>query len=92
MYLGKVVGSVWSTIKAAGLSGRTLYIVQPVSVDLAPTGRTLICTDSVGAGPGSLVYFCRGRESSFPFLPDEVPTDAAIITIVDELHVKRSGA
>jgi microcompartment protein CcmK/EutM len=25
----------------------------------------------------------RGREAAFPFLPDEVPTDAAIVGIVD---------
>jgi hypothetical protein len=35
------------------------------------------------------VYWCRGRESSFPFLPVEVQTDCNIVAIVDELHVDR---
>lgn len=92
MYLGRVVGSVWATVKNEGLTGRTLYIVQPVTTDLVPTGRTVICADAVGAGPGSLIYFCRGRESTFPFFPAEVPTDAAIVAIVDELHIKRTAS
>jgi microcompartment protein CcmK/EutM len=44
--------------------------------------------DSVGAGAGELVYFCGGKESSFPFLPAEVPTDRTIVAIVDEVHTE----
>ena len=29
------------------------------------------------------LIYVRGREASVPFLPDEVPTDAAIVGIVD---------
>lgn len=46
--------------------------------------------DCTGAGAGELVYWCRGRESTFPFLPDEVPADSTIVGIVDELTVKRT--
>jgi len=46
--------------------------------------------DSVGAGADELIYWCRGKESSFPFLPDEVPTDNTIVGIVDELHVQKA--
>ena len=34
------------------------------------TGKRIICTDATGAGAGELVYWCQGKESSFPFLPD----------------------
>ena len=37
----------------------------------------------MGAGAGEEVFYVRGREASFPFLPAEVPTDAAIVGIVD---------
>jgi microcompartment protein CcmK/EutM len=37
----------------------------------------------VGAGVTENVFYVRGREASVPFLPDEVPTDAAIVGIVD---------
>ena len=90
MHLGRVVGKVWSTIKNSSLETQRLLIVQPVTPELAATGRQLICLDSVGAGAGELVYWCRGKESSFPFLPVEVPADNTIVGIVDELHVDRS--
>ncbi len=87
MFLGRVVGCVWSTVKAADLEGQRLLIVQPLTPQLAKTGKRIVCTDSTGAGAGELVYWCRGRESSFPFLPIEVPTDSTIVGIVDSLDV-----
>lgn len=90
MQLGRVIGRVWSTVKAPNLETQRLLIVQPVTPELKNTGKPLICTDAVGAGAGELIYWCRGRESSFPFLPMEVPTDNTIVAIVDELHIDRS--
>lgn len=90
MMLGRVVGRVWSTVKNQTLETQRLLIVQPLTPEGAPTGKQLICTDAVGAGAGELIYWCRGKESSFPFLPVEVPTDNTIVGIVDELHVDRS--
>jgi len=44
------------------------------------------------SGPGELVFWCRGKEASFPFEGSEVPTDCTIIGIVDsEVHVKAIG-
>jgi microcompartment protein CcmK/EutM len=90
MFLGKVCGSVWSTAKDPKLSGQRLLIVQPLTPELAATGKRLICADSTGAGAGEIVYYCRGKEASFPFLPDEVPTDFTIVGIVDEVSIDRS--
>ena len=87
MVLGRVVGCVWSTMKDANLAGQRLLIVQPLTADLKKTGRRMVCTDSTGAGAGELVYWCRGKESSFPFLPAEVPTDSTIVGIVDSVDV-----
>lgn len=91
MTLGRVVGRVWCTAKNRSLDAQRLLIVQPLTPELAATGKTLVCTDAAGAGGGELVYWCRGKESSFPFLPVEVPTDATVVGIVDEVHVKRPG-
>ena len=90
MYLGRVVGCVWATVKNQGLDGQRMLIVQPMTPELKPTGKRLVCTDCTGAGAGELVYWCRGKESSFPFLPDEVPTDTTIVGIVDRVDVERS--
>ena len=85
MYLGRVVGCVVSTMKDSNLAAQRLLIVQPLTPKLALTGKRLICADCTGAGAGELVYWCRGKESSFPFLPAEVPTDCTIVGIVDSV-------
>lgn len=91
MFLGRVAGRVWSTVKNPALHAQRLLIVQPVTAEGEPHGRQIICTDTTGAGAGELIYWCRGRESTFPFLPEEVPTDATIVGIVDEINLKKPG-
>ena len=90
MFLARVTGKVWATVKDPKLEARRLLFVQPLTPEMAPTGKRQIVTDSTGAGAGELVYCCKGRESSFPFLPGEVPTDTTIVGIIDELFVDRA--
>jgi ethanolamine utilization protein EutN len=87
MILGRVVGRVVCTIKDATLTGQRLLIVQPIDRHGRDKGKPLVALDSVGAGAGEMVYWCRGKEASFPFLPAEVPTEATIVGIVDALNV-----
>lgn len=88
MYLGRVMGSIVATVKDPNLHAHKLMIVQPLNPQLAPTGKRIVCTDAVGVGPGELIYYCRGKESSFPFLPVEVPTDTTIVGVVDEVRAE----
>ena len=83
MQLARVIGEVVSTVKDAKLVGMKLLVMQPISEAGAAVGRTLVALDSVGAGVGEHVFFVRGREASFPFLPAEPPADASIVGIVD---------
>jgi microcompartment protein CcmK/EutM len=83
MQLATVIGDVVVTRKDDNLHGRTLLVLQPLGADGRPAGRTLVAVDAVGAGVGETVFFVRGKEASFPFLPDEVPADAGIVGIVD---------
>jgi microcompartment protein CcmK/EutM len=87
--LAKVVGTVVCTRKDEGLVGRKLLVIQPLATDRSPQGKPLVAVDSVGAGAYEEVFYVRGREASFPFLPSEVPVDAAIVGIVDGIS---SGA
>ena len=89
MFLGRVVGCVWATAKNPCLEGLRFLLVQPLTPELKKTGKRLVCADSTGAGAGELVYWVRGREASMPFLPKQVPADATIVAIVDEVQVKR---
>ena len=83
MQLAKVLGDVVATCKDKSLVGMKLLLVQPLMPDGQPSGRALVAVDSVGAGVGEQVFFVRGKEASFPFLPAEPPVDAGIVGIVD---------
>ena len=83
MQLAKVIGDVVVTRKDANLEGITLLVLQPITADGSPSGRTLVALDSMGAGVGETVFFVRGKEASFPWYPTEVPADAGIVGIVD---------
>jgi microcompartment protein CcmK/EutM len=69
------------------MEGMRFLLVQPLTPELKETGRRLVCADAAGAGAGELIYWVRGREACFPFLPKEVPSDATVVGIVDELHL-----
>src|SRR3970282_1795596 len=71
MQIAKVIGQVVATRKDPTLIGIKLLLVQPLAPDRQPTGRPLVALDSVGAGAGEEIFFVRGREASFPFLPAE---------------------
>lgn len=87
MQLGKVIGNVVATVKNPSLAGKKLLLVQPVDRHGRSIGRAFVAVDAVGAGAGETIYWCRGREASFPFLPEEVPTEATIVGIVDTIHL-----
>jgi microcompartment protein CcmK/EutM len=91
MYLGRVIGRVWATVKDPGLAAQRLLLVQPITPEGKPTGKRLVVTDAMGAGAGELVYWSKGKESSFPFLPTEVPTEMTIVGIVDKVNVDRGA-
>ena len=92
MQLARVIGTVVATVKNESLNGRTLLVIQTLNKDLQPQGKAMVAVDSVGAGIGELVFWCRGKEASFPFKREDTPTDCTIVGIVDsDLHVTSGG-
>ncbi len=89
MQLARVIGNVVSTVKNSALVSRKLLIIQSLDSSLREVGKPLVAVDSVGAGVGELIFWCRGKEASFPFEGSDVPTDCTIVGIVDsEAHVR----
>ena len=90
MQLARVIGTVVATVKNDSLEGRKLLIVQTLDRNLVSIGKPMVAVDAVGAGRGELVFWCRGKEASFPFKREDTPTDCTIVGIVDsEEHVRR---
>ena len=91
MQLARVIGTVVATVKNDLLEGRKLLVIQPLNAQMQATGKPMIAIDSVGAGTGEIVFWCRGKEASFPFMPIEVPTDCTIVGIVDSVFLDRDA-
>ncbi len=89
MRLARVIGTVVATAKNSTLQGKKLLLLKHVDEFGRTSGRAFLALDSVGAGTGETVYYVRGKEASFPFLPEEVPADAAIVGIVDSCDGRR---
>ena len=88
MQLARVIGTVVATVKNESLQGRKLLVIQSLDKALEPQGKPMVAVDAIGAGKGELVFWCRGREASFPFKREDTPTDCTIVAIVDsEKHV-----
>jgi len=87
MQLARVLGTVVATVKSDALEGQKLLVIQPLDGSLEKNGQPMVAIDSVGAGKGEIVFWCRGREASFPFLPAEVPSDCTIVGIVDSVFL-----
>ena len=81
MYLGRVVGNVVCSVKDDALVGKTLLLIRRDDGE-----GTVVAVDAVGAGVGEQVYVCRGKEASFAFKGVEIPTEATVVAIVDEVQ------
>jgi microcompartment protein CcmK/EutM len=81
--LAEVIGNVVATVKDEGLDSRTLLVIQPITPSGSAFGEPLVAVDAVGVGVGERVFYVRGKEASFAFLPAHVPADASIVGKVD---------
>lgn len=90
MQLARVIGTVVATVKAPGLEGVKLLIVQPLDRRLRPSGTPVVAADAVHmAGPGELVYVVAAREAAEAMPIPFVPVDHAIVGIVDAVSLLR---
>ncbi len=91
MFLADVVGTVVSPVQIPILAGRTLLLLRGVGPDGAPSGRTRIGIDRVGAGVGDRVLVVDEGNCGRQLL--RAPGGAVktvVVGVVD--YVERDGA
>jgi ethanolamine utilization protein EutN len=87
MFLGRVVGTVWSTKKAANLEGVRFLIVHPYNLDKEPNTTVVVVADRLGAGTGEVVMCAYGKAARSAIGDQEMAIEAAVIGIVDQIDL-----
>ena len=88
MILGKVCGTIHSTINHKFYDSRKILIVDKLDLDGKPTGQYLIAIDSVGAGSGERVLVIDEGNSARSIVKDDMaPLRSIIVGIVDDVHI-----
>jgi ethanolamine utilization protein EutN len=94
MRLGIVRGHVVLNPAAESYAGRTLVVIEPVSMANLRArngkggGKSLVAIDELGAAEGQMVAFTEGREAANPFWPASAPVDAYCAFIVDVIEIQ----
>lgn len=87
MLIGKVIGSIVSTVKHPVLKGFTLLIVQPVGPDGGKAGGMEIALDTVQAGAGDKVLLMTEGNSGRMIIGDSMaPVRAVVVGVVDTVE------
>jgi ethanolamine utilization protein EutN len=92
MKLAQVIGTVVCTVKNRTLEGKKVLVVKPIDQYGRPVGKAFVALDSIGAGISENVFCSGGKEASFPYLPEEVPSDRTIIGILDPSNFTLTAA
>ena len=87
MFLGKVIGTVWSTKKAPDLEGVRFLIVHPYDLDREPTKNVVVVADSLGAGAGEVVICAYGKAARSAIGNQDMSIEAAVVGIVDRVDL-----
>ena len=92
MFIGKVVGTVWSTKKTPDLEGVRFLVVHPIDLDKEPTRNIVVVADRLGAGVGEVVLCAYGKAARTAVGDQEMAIEAAVVGIVDRVDVQEDIA
>ena len=88
MKIGRVAGTVVSTICVSDLENRKLLMVDLLDLDGNETGKDVIAVDVVGAGAGETVLVLdEGNGARQVLEAPEAPIRAVVVGVIDELIV-----
>jgi len=86
--LGRIAGTVVSTVKHPEYVGHKLLVVQPIDPTGRPNGESFLAVDDVQAGVGDTVLAIReGNGARQIFKRRDFPIRAVIVGIVDAVNI-----
>jgi ethanolamine utilization protein EutN len=88
MFLGHVVGTVWSTKKTPNLEGVRFLIVHPYNLNREPGTDIIVVADRLGAGIGETVLCAFGKAARSAIGDQDMSIEAAVVGIVDTMELQ----
>src|SRR5262245_14785193 len=92
MFLGKVIGTVWSTKKSPDLEGVRFLIVHPYDLDHEPTKNVVVVVDRLGEGAGETVMCAYGKAARTAMRNQVKSMEVAVVDMVDRVDLTDTGS
>lgn len=91
MNLGRVIGSVVSTVKVEAYNSRKILVVQPIDPEGKACGRSILAIDAVQAGIGDIVLTLEEGTSARAIIqePESMTVKHVVAAIVDSVDMKK---
>ena len=90
MFIGKVVGTLWSTKKTANLESLRFLIIHPLNLHKDPLTDIVVAADVLGAGAGEHVMVAFGRAARLAVGDENCSIEAAVTAIIDRIDIDES--
>ena len=88
MILGRITGSIVSTIHHPIVEGRKLLVAERLDESGGSTGKYVIAVDAIGAGFGETVLILDEGNGARQILDNETaPVRSIVVGIVDEIEL-----
>ena len=91
MILGRITGSVVSTIHHPIVEGKKLLLAERLDASGRPTGGYVIAMDAIGAGFGEIVLILDEGNGARQILDDpDAPVRSIVVGIVDSVELEKN--
>ena len=88
MILGRIIGSIVSTIHHPIVEGRKLLVAERLDATSRPAGGYIIAIDAIGAGQGETVLILDEGSGARQILDDSnAPVRSVVVGIVDAVEL-----
>ena len=90
MFIGKVVGTLWSTKKTANIESMRFLVIHPMNLNKQPGTDVVVAADVLGAGIGEFVMVAYGRAARLAVGDENCSIEAAVTGIIDRIDIDES--
>lgn len=89
MYLGRVTGSVVSSVKHSAFKNKKILLVKPMQPDGSEEKTTMVAVDTIGAGENDVVLVASEGRTATEILgfDQRIPLRSVIVAIVDNINI-----